>query len=187
MTVILRKVIASIFAVLALLSVVIAIIFGSSSRIVEQTIQNSHEISKSFSLASGFVERFKSEHGRPPYENEFSDWAKTQSGGVHSVQNMEIMYFQQQFPPEVIEKFGSPPIDSYIIIYWRGEWFEYYASWVNASTLEFEAKKYYLLGSALVDGLAIFSFSAILGVLARYIWPRTTQRSIGSTDRELKH
>ena len=173
MTVFLRNCISVIFASLALFAALLAIVFilGAFSGITQDTIQNARAISKSFSFASGFVERFKSEHGRLPYENEFSEWAKTQSGGVHGVQNMEIMYFQQHFPPEVIKKFGSPPINSYIIEYWRGEWFEYYASWVDASTLELDVKKLYFLGlPPFIVSLALFVLSVLFGVIARYIW-----------------
>ncbi len=174
MTVFLRKCISVTFATLALFSALFAIVFilGAFSGIAEDTIQNAREISKSFSLASGFVERFKNEHGRFPYENEFSEWAKTQPENI-SLHDMEIMYFQQQFPPEVIEKFGSPPIDSYIIEYWRGEWEEYYASWVNASTLELDVKKLYFLGlPPFLDSLSLFVLSLVLGAIAYFIWTR---------------
>jgi hypothetical protein len=177
MTVFLRNCISVIFAILALFAALLAIVFilGAFSGIAQDTIQNAREISKSFSFASGFVERFKSEHGRLPYENEFSEWAKTQPENI-SLHNMEIIYFQQQFPPGVIEKFGSPPINSYIIEYWRGEWFEYYASWVDASTLELDVKKLYFLGlPPFIDSLALFILSVLFGVISIYLWPRKTQ------------
>jgi hypothetical protein len=172
MIVFFRKAVAFISAAIALFSALIAIIILTSST-VEDTIKHSHEISKSFLLASDFVERFKAEHGQLPNEKEFSQWAATQPSKGYSARNMQIVTSAQQFPAEVIDKFGVPPGSGYIIELWRGEWNEYFVSWHSASTLEFDRSKYYFLGSAVADSLAIFAFSAVLGVLSRYVRPRT--------------
>jgi hypothetical protein len=176
----LRKIGALTFAASSALLALVAIILGLSAGGVEHTIQNSREIVNSFSLASGFVENFKKSNGHLPSEAEFTEWADTQSDMAHSAKGMRLLISQSQFPNEVLEKFGSSPQDGYVIEMWRGEWSEYFASWANASTLEFDAKKFYFSGSPIVDGLAILLLSIAVGFIGRFLWPRPTLRSTGA-------
>lgn len=159
---------------LSVLAALLTVLWGMSGRAIDETIQHSREIERSFALASTFVEGFKQSHGRLPSEAEFSAWADTQPDKAHGPKGMLLLTSQDRFPLEALRKFGSPGQAGYVIQYWRGEWFEYFASWANASTLEFDAKKFYLLGSPAIDGFAAFVVSVIAGFLARRVWPRPT-------------
>jgi hypothetical protein len=59
-----------------------------------------------------------------------------------------------------------------VLSYWLGESHAHYASWSKRSTLEFDPKKYYLLGSPLLDALAFFGAGLAALVLALFTWPR---------------
>lgn len=175
----LRKITSMAFAALTVLLALGAFIFGFSGGVVEKTIQHAHEIEKSFFLAAAFVEGFKKAHDHMPTESEFTAWANTQPDRPYSAKDMRLLTSQSQFPDEVIKRFGPSPQDGYIIEMWRGEWFEYFVSWANASTLEFDAKKFYFSGSAITDGLVILLFSIVLGFVSRRLWPRPTCHSSG--------
>lgn len=173
----LRKITSLVFAALSVLLVLGAFIFGFSTGGVDKTIQHAHEIEKSFALASAFVEGFTKTNAHLPTESEFTAWANTQPDRAYSAKGMHLLTSQNQFPHEVIERFGSPPQDGYIIEMWRGEWFEYFASWANASTLVFDAKKFYFSGNAIVDGLAILALGIVVGFISRFLWSRPTRHS----------
>ncbi len=175
-----RKITSLVFAALSVLLALGAFIFGFSSGGVEKTIQHAHEIEKSFALASVFVEGFKKTNGHLPTESEFTAWADTQPDRAYSAKGMRLLTSQNQFPHEVTERFGSPPQGGYIIEMWRGEWFEYFASWANASTLEFDATKFYFSGNAIVDGLVILALGIVVGFISRSLWPRPTRHSSGT-------
>ena len=173
----LRKITSLVFAALSVLLALGAFILGFSTGGVDSTVQHAHEIEKSFALASVFVEGFKKTNGQLPTESEFTAWTDTQPDRAYSAKGMHLLTVQSQFPHEVIERFGSAPHDGYIIEMWRGEWFEYFASWANASTLEFDAKKFYFSGSPIVDGLAILALSIAVGFIGRFLWRRPTRHS----------
>lgn len=178
----LRKIISLVLAALTALLVLGSLILGFSGRGVDETIQHAHEIEKSFSLASAFVEDFKKTNGHLPSELEFTAWSDTQPDKAYSAKGMRLLTLQNQFPSEVIKSFGSSPQNGYIIEMWRGEWFEYFASWANASTLELDAKKFYFSGSAVVDGLLILVLGVGVGFISRLLWPRPTHHSSGTPD-----
>ena len=163
----------------AVLLALLAVVWLLSSAGVDKTIRHAREIERSFALASSFVERFKEARGHLPSEAEFSAWADARPDGAHGAKGMRLLIAQRQFPAEVINRFGPSPPGGYIVEMWRGEWFEYFASWADASTLEFDARKFYFSGSALIDGLAILLLSIVLGVVSRRLWPRPTLRAGG--------
>lgn len=106
---ILRKIGALIFAASSMLLALAVIFWGFSAGGVEHTIQDAREIEKSFMFASGFVESFKKSHGCLPNEVEFTGWANTQPDKAHSAQGMQLLISPDQFPREVIERFGASP------------------------------------------------------------------------------
>ncbi len=176
----LRKIVSLVFAALSVLLALGAFILGFSTGGVANTVQHAHEIEKSFTLVSVFVESFKKTNGHLPTESEFTVWADTQPDRANSAKGMHLLTSQSQFPHEVIERFGSPPQNGYIIEMWRGEWYEYFASWANTSTLEFDAKKFYFSGNAVVDGLVLLTLGIVVGFVSRFLWPRLTWRSTGA-------
>jgi hypothetical protein len=156
----------------SILAVLLAVLWGTSGRGIDETIQHSREIERSFAFASAFVEGFKRGQGRLPNEAEFSAWADAQPDNAYSPKGMLLLTSPDRFPPEVLQRFDSPSQSEYVFQYWRGEWFEYFVSWANASTLEFDARKFYLFGGPVTDGLAALAASIVLGFLACRLWPR---------------
>ena len=170
--IVLRKLIGGSMAVLAALLVCVAVIeillFGGG---VQHTVANAREIEKAFVAASAFVDGFVQSNGRLSTEPEFSAWAATQPEGVHSARTFQFLTLPSQFPPEIVQRFGKPAPNSYLLQYWRGEWFEYYASWAKASTLELDPKSFYLLGSPIADGMALLVLAILIAVVAKGVWP----------------
>lgn len=162
-----RKVIAGCVAALAGVLACVAVFEVGS---INHTVQNAHQIEAAFSEASAFVDGFAQSQGRLPTEIEFSEWAATQPENVHSARHFQFIASSTKFPSEIIAKFGKPTDGSYIFQYWRGEWFEYYASWVKKNTLNLDPSSFYLLGSPLADGIAMLTISLLLGIIAKVIW-----------------
>ncbi len=171
--ILLRKFIAGCVAVLAVVLVCVAIIEALpwNGSIIDHTIQSAHQIEKAFSEASTFVDGFAQSHGRLPTETEFSEWAATQPEKAYSARHFQFITSQTKFPAEVIDKFGKSTDDGYVLECWRGEWSEYYASWVKKNTLELDPRSFYLLGSSIADGIALFAISLLVGIIAKAIWP----------------
>lgn len=79
------------------------------------------------------------------------------------------------FPEEALNKFGAAPDGSFLLVYFSGEWEEYYASWVNRTSLEFNQSKYYALGSKYADGAALMVIALVLLVAGCKTWPNKRQ------------
>jgi len=173
--IVLRKLVSSSIAVVAVLFVCVAVLEMFFWRAgVEHTIANAREIERAFGEASAFVDGFTKSHGRLPAAPEFSAWTATQPESVHSARTFYLLTSPSQFPDEIIQKFGKPVPHSYVLQYWRGEWFECYASWAKTSTLELDPKAFYLLGNPVVDGIALLTLGLLLAAIARGIWPSST-------------
>jgi hypothetical protein len=141
--------------------------FGPSS--ADQTVEHNKQLDKSFKTAAQHIEYFKSEHRRPPTDAEFNTWASGFPLVPYSNPNgMQLSY--SSFADEAIKMFGPPVAGGYLLVYWRGEWFEYYASWAKRSSLEFDESKYYALGIKYADGGVLFVFSALLILVGRKMW-----------------
>ncbi len=170
--IVLRKLVGGFLGVVAALLVCLAVaeVFPWGSG-VEHTVANAREIERAFGQASAFVDGFSQSHNRVPTEQEFSVWAATQPEGVHSARTFQFLTSPSQFPREITQKFGTPTPNSYLLQYWRGEWFEYYASWAKASTLELNPKSFYLLGSPIADGIALLALGLLVAVVAKGVWP----------------
>jgi hypothetical protein len=170
--IVLRKLVGGFMAVLAVLLVCVAVFemvpFGGG---VQHTVANAREIEKAFGAAAAFADGFIQSNGRLPTEPEFLAWAVTQPESVHSARTFQFLTSPSQFPPEVVQRFGRPVPNSYLLQYWRGEWFEYYASWAKASTLELDPKSFYLLGSPIADGTALLALAILIAAVAKGVWP----------------
>ena len=171
--IVLRKLIGCVLVLVAalLLCLAIAEVFAWRGG-VEHTIKNAREIEQAFGQASVFVDGFIQSHNRLPTEQEFSAWAATQHEGAHSARTFQLLTSPSQFSDEeIVQKFGPTTPNSYLLQYWRGEWFEYYASWAKASTLELNPKSFYFLGSPIADGIVLLVLGLFFAVVAKGIWP----------------
>ena len=170
--IVLRKLLGALLGVVAAVLVCLAVADALPWRAgVERTVANAREIERSFGRASVFLDGFFKSHSRLPTEAEFSAWGVTQPQCVHGARTFQLLTAPSQFPSEITQKFGAPTPNSYLLQYWRGEWFEYYASWAKASTLELNPKSFYLLGSPIADGIALLALSLLVAVAAKGVWP----------------
>lgn len=112
----------------------------SQNQIIERTIQNSREIESLFKTATNFVDEFRDKHKTYPNNDHFREWSNAFPELVRSPRYLN--YFTNDFPDEAIDIFGTPSGNSFLFQYWRGGWNEYYASWVNLSTLSFDREDY---------------------------------------------
>jgi hypothetical protein len=124
-----------------------------SGKSIEHTLQNSREIEASFQKAKRFMDHFQTEKHRLPSVDEFKAWTDTFPFRPYTPNGMHLQH--DRFSEEAVQKFGSPPSNAYLLLYWRGEWMEYYASWADRTSLEFDRSKYYLLKSRQADAAAL--------------------------------
>jgi len=171
-----KKIISVILSISALVLLFIAchIREETSTNIVNYTISNNYKIEASFKKAVSFVEDFKSENSRLPANEEFELWTERQSSQVYSPRGMSILTNPERIKLRLYdpydgfdrtEDFGEPPEGSYIIILWRGEWSEYYISWKDTTTLNFDPRDYYMFGNARNDFL-FFIFLFLITAMA---------------------
>jgi hypothetical protein len=164
-----RKVLSIVLGVAATFSVGLGLIVFSSARNIDETIAHSRQIDVAFREAVNFVRTWRRSEGRLPNSDEFAAWASKLPEEPNSAKDMQ--YSLNDFPQEVIAKFGRPSGEAYLLTYWRGEWDEYYASWTDTSSLIFDTSKYFMLGSRWLD-LFAFCFVGFALVGAAFVaWP----------------
>lgn len=167
-----RIVLSTVIKVTALLLGLIGVllILGGMTT-VPDTLRHGREINQSFASASSWVASFSREHGRLPSSWEFKRWAAVkepkQPFGVSSIEIVR----PSTLPAEVVASFGHPVASGYVLSLWRGEWFEYYASWRQASTVDTSKTLYYVTYGG---GLGL----AIIGLLLWWIGGRVSLRGV---------
>jgi hypothetical protein len=98
-----------------------------------------------FTQASNYVRDFENVQGRLPLQSEFADWVNAQSHAERGTIFLRDVSYQLGIPPqELVDAMGAPVTSTYYLSLWRGEWFEYYAPWVQRSTIEPSDLKWYL-------------------------------------------
>jgi hypothetical protein len=156
--------------VVASISMILGVFVGlTADKLASETIAHSRSIEESFQKAIAFVESQKKAIGRLPSLVEYSFWSSQFPDQPFSPKYISLV--EGSFPKEVIGNFGTPPLGSYLLVCWRGEWNEYYASWANRSTLQFNQKKYHVSGSGIGDGAFVVICSAFILYLAIKVWP----------------
>lgn len=130
----------------ALLAIFLIIIGGSlivvfglqfvTSGAIKETIEHNKEYKKSFEEAALKVDAFAKTNNRLPNADEFK-----------SIDDfMTINSSASPYPKE----WESPPKDGYYLARWTGDNDEFYASWNNKTTLNFDEDSYYLFHSKLL-------------------------------------
>jgi hypothetical protein len=158
-------------------------IFGQD---LEHTIEHSKVIERKFKVAANYVNNHKQKFGRLPTKQEFDVWTSSfpdepYSSSSSSPKDIGIAIDTKHFPDEITRLCGQPPEDSYVLDYWRGEWFEYYASWVDKSTLEFDESKYYLFGNKYLAGASYILIALLSFVSWWLIWRKKSILLLKST------
>ena len=174
---VLRQTLATMIACGALLALVFAIVAGSSSQMIEHTIENSRSILSCFEEGARYVNAVRQATGRLPDSSPFTVSIPRGAG----TRECQLFLDKPPFEGETASIFGPAPADAYLLSYWRGEWFEHYASWADRSTLVFEPRSYYLLGSGIADAAAGVLVALSLLAVARLVWRRPTTRCSGRT------
>ena len=144
---------------------------GSS---LDHTIEKNHHIEKSFKQSAEFVQNFLENNMRLPSQSEFDEWTTTQKQNDSFVEGMQLI--SSNYSDEAIEKFGTPKAGAYLLAIWRGEWYEYYASWTDTNSLSFNKKDYYMLGYWWADALLILGIGVTLLLLCWLIELRLTKQ-----------
>lgn len=164
-----RRLVAACSALIGFACLCLAAVWGTSDRMIEETIANSHRIEALFKTTAAWVDDFKRRHGRLPAPSELEAWKATQPKGTFSVEHVHLI------PPgeagDLSRPFAAAPPGAYVLSYWRGEGYEYYASWIPASTLMLEKRQYHITGSGILDGLVAAVVGALLIAAARRVWP----------------
>lgn len=163
-----RRLVAAATALLGITAVLMAIVWGTSDRSIEETIASSHRIEAVFKATAAWVDDFKRREGRLPSPTEFAAWKATQPAGAYGFEHVHLI------PPgdagDLQRTFAAAPPDGYALAYRRGEGFEYYASWIKASTLALDKRDYHLVGSGIADGLLAALAGVLLLAAARHLW-----------------
>ena len=171
-----RRLFAIVVGLAGLFVLAMAAILAASDEDVEQTIANSRQIESMFTTVASYIDDFRKKEGRFPNVAELDYWKHAQPRDAYSVH--EVFLESPGISKDLIQQHGMPPQGAYVLAYWRGEWFEYYASWARKTTLVFDKRSYYVLGSSIADGLAIATFAVLLLVLAGWLWRRPVLQQV---------
>jgi hypothetical protein len=163
----LRKLASIVLCLVAIICLLLGVSVTPDSWI-ESTIENGRAIEQSFRLAVSHIEEFRKKNARLPTPGEYQNWAKvTPNLGMAGQMDLVI----DQFPREGIEEFGNPTAGAYLLKYWRGDWYEYYASWSGRSSIALDKEAFYAFGNRYVD-IAVFLALSVLGIfVAIKMWP----------------
>ena len=178
---IMRKIIAYILMIISVLCILLGIFWAmDSGDSVKETINRSRTIQESFEHAAKFVDAYKTENGVLPTSGMFQEWASKFSNKPYSINGMQL--YTSNYPNEIIDEFGSAPQGEYAIWMWRGEWAEYYVSWLRKSSLVFDESAYYMLGGPIMDGFGFSLLGVIFLFTAYFVWPgRLTNNASGTS------
>ena len=147
------------------------LLYALGPDVAETTVEHNRQLEKTFQDAARFVAAYQSQHGQLPSRRVFDTWAAAHPPAPYTSPNGMRLQLDS-FPDEAIKKFGVAPPNAFLLVLWRGEWFEYYASWAKRSSLEFEPSKYYALGSKYADGLVVILAAVAILAIGWRLWPR---------------
>ena len=82
--------------------------------------------------------------------------------------------------------FGVPPNGAYLLSYWRGEWFEYYASWSQESTLVLDPTEYYIGRNRFLEAGLHIAMGAVLLVGASLLFYSVRDRGMPAVAQKLR-
>lgn len=149
------------------IAALVAIFLLGRDSSIAYSIAKSRSIEASFDEGARFVESFRQEHAHLPSRDEFDEWWSA----MHK--NNHLLWIEA--PPqsaEALAKLGPPSADGYLLVCWRGEWAEYFASWSKSSTLVFDPSRYYQFGGPLQDAVAYIALVVAMVIAGALIWRR---------------
>jgi len=163
-----RRVLAAAAALLGALAAAMAVVWGTSDQRIEQTIAEGARIDAVFRSAAAWIDDFRRRERRLPSAAEFDGWKAMQPHGAPSGRHLALV------PPgdagDLKRPFAAAPPGAYVLAYRHGDWSEYYASWIKASTLVLDKRSFHLTGSGLGDGALAAAVAAALLFIAARMW-----------------
>jgi hypothetical protein len=136
---------------------------AASQSLLDHTVENSRTLDRQFKHAALQLQRFRKGAGRPPNESEFTSLPAANQGRYH----IEFMPNGFDQCDSQTEAFRSIPRGTYVLIAWRGEWWECYAPASGRSTLLLNASDYTSSGSQMADGVILMTIAV---GLASFVW-----------------
>jgi hypothetical protein len=125
------------------------------------SLSKSRAIANRFAVAAARTEAFRVRHGALPTEEQFSELFADQKGQVFQV------FLSRPADAQCDDHeatFQALPGDVYVLMVFRGEWFECAAPQLGLTTVSLDPDQYYVTGNRILD--RVFWVSAALGLLA---------------------
>lgn len=135
---------------------------------ITDTVAHSRQIRSAFVLAADYVDAFSAKRGRLPTEDEFSTWEEAQPAVARTAGSVTLF---DSNPLPQRHDLGLVPPGSYMLGFWRGEDWEFFAGWSRMSTLVFDEGAYYFSGSLWGDILCWLAVWLVLTIASIWIGP----------------
>lgn len=148
-----------------------ALYLGVGKQAIAHTVEHSRQIQLAFVHAADYVDAVRAKRGRLPTEEEFSAWEEVQPEVIQTAGSVTL--FDSNLLPQR-QNLGLVPSGSYMLGFWRGEEWEFFAGWSRKSTLVFDEGAYYFSGSLAGDILSWLAIWLILTIASIWIGPRRT-------------
>jgi len=166
--------IRSIAAASLILSALVAVVVGLGGLAsAYHTVENSRELDVRFKTAEQSISRFRHSHGgRLPARDEWDGVLQGEGKGDTLVLAVRPKDTQCE---ENAAEFRRLPNSQYVLIAWRGEWWECYAPAANLSSLSLRPEDYTISGYVWLDFIAFIALAAIC-LLGAFKLIRSVQR-----------
>jgi hypothetical protein len=155
-----------------------ALYLGIGKHAIADTVVHSRQIQSAFVHAADYVDAFHVRHGRLPNGKEFSTWEESQPDVARAAGSVTL--FNSNLLPES-HNLGLVPPGSYMLGFWRGEGWEFFAGWSRKSTLVFDEGAYYFSGSLLGDVVSWLAIWLVLTIASIWIGPHRSFKRLSSS------
>lgn len=138
---------------------------------VVRAVSRNHVIEAHLRKSAAFARELIESEGRIPTHDDIERWKREDPNSARGA----TWFLGLPFEAEVTEIFGHPSQvgkQPFVVVLGRRGAREYYASWTDTTSLDFNPSKYYILGNRYAQ-LGVFgAVSAALFGLAYLVWPR---------------
>ena len=163
---------------MALYLLFVSYVQSGLSSLILHSIENNNKIEQVFLEARTYIDNYKSKNKAYPSVQEFNNWASSLPNKSSGYSIIELSYSLGNYPEEVISIFGEPSTNQhYLLSFWRGEWFEYHASWNEKGALPKDISDYYHFGTEAKDVSVFLFLSFVLVIMAWFIFPKSSKKT----------
>lgn len=121
------------------------------------------------------VNSFVKRNERLPTNEEYEAWRKDMSKEIHEYEGRGFTLSKAPFAPEIVDAFGKPPPNAFIVTFWNGRVWVQCASWYAKDDYGYVSNSdYYIFGSKLVD-LSVLMF---FGLTSFWVSFRLIKKSV---------